>query len=184
MKLYNKIFLLRHLRTQNNDLHIISGQSDSQIICNNYLEVDFSRFDKIYCSPSPRCVRTLEILGKQPIMINSIIYDKRLLERNMGSLEGVIKKEGISKYPELFKKGTFNVFKTPPEGESYEYFKERVEDFYDENLCLNEGLNVLICSHNQTLKLLRLLILKRDITYLSWAEYSFSNGQIVEIKKN
>lgn len=93
MKSYDRNFLLRHLRTQNNDLHIISGQSDSQIISNDFSKVDFRRFDKIYCSPSPRCVRTLELLGTQPIMQSTIIYDKRLLERNMGILEGLIKRK-------------------------------------------------------------------------------------------
>lgn len=184
MKSYNKLFLLRHLKTQNNELHIISGQSDSQIISNDFSKVDFKRFDRIYCSPSPRCVRTLELLGMQSIMQSTIIYDKRLLERNMGMLEGVNKKEGISKYPELFRKDAFNVFEAPPQGEDYEYFKERVEDFYNESLYIDDDLNILICSHNQTLRLLRLLILKKDITFSSWEEYSFINGQIVEIKKN
>lgn len=184
MRLYNGVFLLRHLQTQNNNLHIISGQSDSPIINNNYLEINFSRFDKIYCSPSQRCVKTLKILGDHSIMTKKIIYDERLFERNMGSLEGMNKKECINKYPELFNKGIFNVFNTPPKGESYEYFKMRVMDFYNDNLYLNDKSNILICSHNQTLKLLRLLILKKNITYQSWAEFSFSNGQIVEIKKN
>lgn len=181
MKSYNYIFFLRHLKTLNNDLHIISGQSDSEIIKTDCLKIDFSGFNKIYCSPSQRCIRTIRLLGNQSDAISSIIYDKRLLERNMGSIEGMLKKEGKYKYPELFRGETFDVFKTPPGGESFECFKERVKAFYNEFLCAKQGDNILICSHNQTLKLLRLIILEKDITYQSWAEYSFKNGELTEI---
>lgn len=181
MRPYNCIFLLRHLKTLNNDLHIISGQSDSEIIKTEYLKIDLSVFDKIYCSPSQRCIRTIKLLGDQSDAINSIIYDKRLLERNMGSLEGMLKKEGKHKYSELFRGETFDVFKTPPGGESFECFKKRVKAFYNEFLCAKQGNNILICSHNQTLKLLRLFILEKDITYQSWVGYSFKNGELTEI---
>lgn len=167
MEIYNNIFFLRHLKTSNNDLCIISGQSDSEIIDTNRCFIDISRFDKIYCSPSLRCVKTIELLGKQSYTISRIVYDKRLLERNMGNLEGVKKEEAKKKYPELFKEGAFNVFKTPPQGESYECFNKRITDFYNEYLCENKSNNILVCSHNQTLKLLRLLILERCLTSIS-----------------
>ena len=181
MKLYSSIFFLRHLKTLNNDLCIISGQSDSEIMDTNRHLIDMNRFDKIYCSPSLRCVNTIELLGNQSDTVSNIMYDKRLLERNMGSLEGMIKEEGKKKYSELFREGMFNVFKTPPQGESYECFKERVKDFYNDYLLLQESNNILICSHNQTLKLLRLLVLEKDVTYHSWAEYSFQNGELTKI---
>lgn len=181
MKLYSNIFFLRHLKTCNNDLCIISGQSDSEIMDTNRHLIDMSRFGKIYCSPSLRCVKTIELLGNQSDTASNIIYDKRLLERNMGSLEGMTKEEGEKKYTELFREGMFNVFKTPPQGENYECFKVRVKDFYNDYLCVQESNNILICSHNQTLKLLRLLILEKDVTYQSWAEYSFQNGELTEI---
>lgn len=181
MKLYSNIFFLRHLKTLNNDLHIISGQSDSEIMDIDCTLIDMSRFDKIYCSPSLRCIRTIEQLGSRSNSTRGIIYDKRLLERNMGSLEGILKEEGKNKYPSLFKQGMFDVFKTPPYGESYECFKERVHDFYNEHLCIKKNNNILICSHNQTLKLLRLFVLEKDVTYQSWKEYSFKNGELTEI---
>ena len=49
MKLYCNIFFLRHLKTKNNILHIISGQSDSEIVSENYMKEDFNKFDRIYC---------------------------------------------------------------------------------------------------------------------------------------
>lgn len=183
MKSYSNIFFLRHLKTLNNNMHIISGQSDSEIIQVDYLKVNLSVFDKIYCSPSLRCIKTLELLGNNSFSTDNIVYDKRLLERNMGSLEGILKTEGKKKYPELFMSEAFNIFQTPPQGESYKSFKRRVNEFYNEMLNTDERLNILVCSHNQTLKLLRLLVLGEDVTYQSWSEYSFKNGELNEIKK-
>lgn len=98
----------------------------------------------------------------------------------MGKLEGMLKLEAEMVYPELFINGSFNVFRTPPQGESFGSFESRIYKFYNEILNTDEQLNVLICSHNQTLKLLRLLILKKDISYQSWSEYSFKNGKVIE----
>lgn len=181
MKSYNNIFFLRHLKTQNNDLCIISGQSDSEIIQKKDLEIDLSRFDKIYCSTSERCIKTIELLRNKLTKID-IIYDERLQERNMGLLEGMFKKNVEKKYSELFIEGSFKIFETPPQGESYKCFIERVKDFYIDFLSVNQGNKILICSHNQTLKLLRLLILEKDITYESWLEYSFENGKIINLE--
>lgn len=181
MKSYNRVFFLRHLETQNNRLHIISGQSDSPIIETRCSKVDLSKFDRIYCSSSKRCVKTLQLMGEQINLISNIVYDKRLLERDMGILESISKEEGKNKYPELFRKENFNVFETPPQGESFESFQKRIKEFYSEYLCTYERLSILICSHNQVLKLLRLLMLEKDITHQSWSEISFENGKIVEI---
>ena len=183
MKLYCNIFFLRHLKTKNNILHIISGQSDSEIVSENYMKEDFNKFDRIYCSPAIRCKRTIDLLAYGPFGTDNIIYDERLLERNMGNLEGVSKKEIRTEYLDLFENGSFNVFKTPPNGENYECFKNRVNDFYSELSSINIPLKILVCSHKQTLKLLRLLILEKEITNQTWSEYSFKNGVIDEICK-
>lgn len=181
MKPYCNIFFLRHLKTRNNDLHIISGQSDSEIVDENYAKEDFNKYDKIYCSPAVRCKKTIDLLACSAFCTDNIIYDERLLERGMGDLEGVSKKKIITDYLELFVNGSFDVFQTPPNGESFQSFKKRVNNFYLEIFNINMPLKILICSHNQTLKLLRLLILKKEITYQTWSDYSFKNGVIDEI---
>lgn len=180
MKSYNGIYFLRHLKTLNNKKGIISGQGDSEIIQKEYLKINLKQFDKIFCSPSLRCRETLKRLGNDFFSADNIVYDKYLLERDMGKLEGMLKLEAEMVYPELFINGSFNVFRTPPQGESFGSFESRIYKFYNEILNTDEQLNVLICSHNQTLKLLRLLILKKDISYQSWSEYSFKNGKVIE----
>lgn len=181
MKSYNSIVFMRHLKTLNNSLHIISGQSDSEIIRTEYDKADLSKFDRIYCSPSARCIDTINLVNNNLLHTNNVIYDERLLERDMGCLEGVSKIKCEIVYPDLFINGAFDVFKTPPQGESYRCFKARVRSFYDEYLYKKREASVLICSHNQTLKLLRLLLLDKEVTFTSWLEYSFGNGKLDEI---
>lgn len=155
MTCYN-IYFLRHLKTKNNELQIISGQTDSDIICKDYPLLVQQTFDKIYCSPSPRCVKTLDVLVKDA---KGVIYDNRLVERYMGELENLTRKEAAEKYPNLFMNEKFDLFKMPPNGENYEDFKSRIEEFYNE--CIRSDEKILVCSHNQTLKMLRLIVLKK-----------------------
>ena len=177
MNTYHKIVFLRHLRTLNNDCQIISGQSDSKVVSHNCVELDLKKFDDIYCSPSPRCRETLKIMNEHDPDLVNVIYDTRLLERDMGCLEGMTRAEAQDRYSDLFTDNRFNVFKTPPDGESFEIFENRVREFYVEKLCKTRNQYVLVCSHNQTLRLLRLMILKKSVTCQSWLEYSFDNGQ-------
>ena len=65
-------------------------------------------------------------------------------------------------------------------GGSYDCFKERIENFY--NKYISNDCKIFICSHNQTLKMLRLLILKKRATYEEWKRYSFKNGKLVKIR--
>lgn len=181
MKLYNSVYCLRHLKTYNNNLQIISGQNDSDIVDTDYPSFDLAQFDKIYCSPAQRCIKSLSMLDNRIALDRDIAYDNRLLERNMGCLQGMSRESGMLKYPDLFNGRNFNLFKTPPGGEEYIIFKKRVMSFIDECLCASNGLDILVCSHNQTLKLIRLIILERNITNQSWMEFSFANGEILRI---
>lgn len=181
MSLCSEIYFLRHLKTINNDLQIISGQSDSNIVCKDLtIPLEPCKFDKIYCSPSSRCKETLAFFKEKIASAHDIVFDKHLLERHMGDFEGMRKEKVALMYPDFFIDGMFDVFKTPPKGESYDCFKERVENFY--NKYISNDCKILICSHNQTLKMLRLLILKKRVTHEEWKRYSFKNGELVKIR--
>lgn len=179
----NNVFCLRHLKTKYNRLHVITGQSNSDIVETKTISIDLNNLKEIYCSPSLRCVKTLQILGGLSFDANRILYDERLLERNMGCLEGMRKSEAEEKYPDLFYGGRFDLFKTPPLGESFAFFSERVNYFYRECIESTMESGLLISSHNQTLKLLRLFILNKKITYQSWEEYSFDNGIVYNVRE-
>lgn len=184
MTQYNNLFLLRHMETQNNKSGIITGQGVVEIIYGNVPKVLFDEYDKIYCSTSLRCIQTVRHLANNEYITKRIIFDERLLERDMGRLTGMRREKAVEMYPDIFLNKKFNVFANPPDGESFEQFKKRISDFFIEKVKENADKKILICSHNQTLKMLRLIALDEVINNKSWSSFSFVNGQVVRcIKK-
>jgi len=182
----NNVFLLRHLETDNNVKGLISGRTESQIVSNKLVGVEkIHLLHKIYSSTSERCRETIKLFFERFGMAVETIFDKRLLERDMGEFEGQAKKELLKSYPDYFtlynSQIRFNSLMTPPRGESYDDFSERVKSFYAE-CCLKDHseTNILICSHNQTLKRLLLLINQKNSTELLKAE-DIPNGKICKV---
>lgn len=176
-----KIYVLRHCKTLFNDENIVSGQTDCSLI--DY-SVDYSILNKesylnsyiLISSPLKRCVLTGEILKAQSKLLISSFIDSRIIERNMGIMEGRKRNELIKEYPNYFFNGHFKSYMTPPMGESYDDFKFRITSFFPsvEKLLLEN--NVIICSHNQTLKMLTAII--RDKRYEDIRNYP--NGIVQE----
>ncbi len=175
----SKIFFLRHFETEYNKMGVISGRSEANIVQERSIGVSVKLFDIIYCSPAKRCRETINALDD--VESGRIIITNCLLERNMGYFEGNKKSDLTKLYPDLFYNNAFNLFKTPPGGESYQDFYDRVNTFYKEYLVHSLEERILVCSHNQTLKLLRLLFLNKVIDYDAWREYAFPNGKIITI---
>lgn len=182
LKMENKIYFLRHFKTLNNLNNVISGRSTSPTIATDLILPTNTIFHKIYCSPAERCRTTMNALPNNILENADIIFDERLLERNLGNLEGMPRNNAIKCYPVLFSKNKLDVFSTPPDGESYEVFFQRLNQFYNDTICnMPNKQNILICSHNQTLKMLYHILTKNDITSVSWRNLSFDNGVITPI---
>lgn len=174
------VFFLRHFKTQNNINNYLNG-------CSLYLPISESKFlicdnsiDTLLCSPALRCRQTINYIqfqGAKP----QIIYTEELLERNLGCMEGQLRNEMIHKYPHLFKDSKFIVFSDPPCGESYDNFRIRVMNFWEKCNQIYHG-NILICAHNQLLKMLFFTINRELITVDSWSKKTFPYGTIVKIK--
>lgn len=173
------IYLLRHLKTGNNASGRISGQSETVILKGQKI-IDENgvvpRIQLVYTSPATRCLDTLKVAGVK----GTPIQDVRLLERNMGIFEGRIRNEIKAEYPEYFTFGKFDVFQTPPKGETFEEFYHRLYAFYDEKLTDKEE-NILVCGHNQALKMLKAIIQHREITRTYWNIQNFENGKVCGI---
>lgn len=172
-------FFLRHLKTLNNTKHLINGRSLSQPIENEKSIPNSYFIDWIYCSDALRCRQTINCYLKTNQTV-PIYYSKLLYERNMGIWEGKSKSYIISSNPELFINGKFDLFSTPPLGESYVDFKNRVTEFL--NLINNKDGNILICSHNQFLKLLLLTLNNASITQELWNSINFPHGKILSLE--
>lgn len=103
----NKLYVLRHCKTLFNEENIISGQTDCPLI--DY-SVDYSVLSKesylksyiLISSPLNRCVVTGKILQSQSKLQMSTFIDFRIIERNMGILEGKKRSDLVKVYPDYF----------------------------------------------------------------------------------
>jgi broad specificity phosphatase PhoE len=107
-----------------------------------------------YTSPLKRALDTARLLFDE----DSIVVDKRLIERDLGDWAGMSKKEIKSKYPLAFNEsGVMDFYFTPQNGEHYELLIRRVSDFLLNLYELNSSFAIV--SHNGVFRVLKSLIL-------------------------
>lgn len=175
-----RVFFLRHLETANNAKQLICGRSPAQPIAKEEIVFSLHSVDLIYCSDALRCRQTIDCYLKTHPKV-PVQYTKLLYERDMGIWEGELKSSIVKSNPELFVDGRFRLFSTPPSGESYVDFKNRAYAVL--NLMLKEKGNILICSHNQFLKMLLLILSKTVITQEVWNSIDLPYGQILSLEE-
>lgn len=181
------LYFLRHCKTEANTQNKISGKTDWKLCDDPIVEGVELIKDKrlvIFSSDLNRCKETLEILGKKLDNCPEIYYTDMLRERDMGIFEGKERKILQLEYPEYFMNQRFCYYETPPEGESYKEILERTKKFIQSEvlrtLDSREKKDILICAHNQILKLLYCEIKKVPIED-NWSKLDFQNGMVTEI---
>lgn len=181
---YYGLFVLRHCKTQNNIEHKISGQMDSEIVD---FSIDVSNINQefvyqlglnIITSPAPRCLQTVELIKKQIPGRIKVETDYRLLERKMGDWEGEKKINVIANNSCKIINGHIDPNFTPPNGESILSCSQRVDDFISDLQNQKFSSPVLICSHNQTLKVLKSKLYRIQNFVDFWETETFKNGKI------
>jgi len=97
------------------------------------------KFDHVFCSPTKRAEQTMKIILKNRTV--SYVFDKRIIERSDGDLEG-------QKLNEIDQK-RWNMDETYKKewGESIEESFARVKEFFDEVLEKYPNKNILIVAH-------------------------------------
>lgn len=173
------LFFLRHLKTENNSNGIITGKTDSELIPNQHIydhPYKKTTFDIVLCSPMKRCLDTISQIHKE--QIQTIIPMAELVERDMGVLEGLTKAEAIQRFPLLFYSGKVDVKSVIPNGESIQDVLDRLEPVisYIKENC---DKNVLICSHNQTMKILYCALCGNPVSNAFWQVFNFPNGVMI-----
>ena len=74
----------------------------------------------------------------------------------------------------------YQFFSTPPNGESFSAFYNRILEI--KKICYKyESKNILVCSHNQTLKMLYFILTEKEITQNAWEALSFPYGKITQL---
>ena len=102
-----------------------------------------------------------------------------LSERNMGMLEGVNKFKARELYPSLFCGNKVDISASIPNGESICDVQQRLKKIVD-YIRANQEKNILICSHNQTLKILYFSLNGIPITNDAWQCLNFPNGVLLD----
>ena len=87
--------------------------------------------------------------------------------------------EIIELYSNMFIGGMFIPELTPPEGEDFTAFKNRVM-WLKEKLLSESSEHIIVCSHNQFLKLL-FHIMQNDNNLSRWREITFQNNILIEL---
>ena len=149
------LYIMRHGRTDWNDLHKMQGRTDIPLNdCGREMaeqareEYKDVNFDICYCSPLSRARETAEILLKGRDI--PIIYDDRLLEMSFGIYEGTANSFKIPGCPINVLFQTPEKYTAPVEGaESFNELFARTGDFLINTAkpLVNEGKDVLIIGH-------------------------------------
>ncbi len=134
----------------------------------------------MYSSPSQRCLDTLSLIPELKILP---IIDKRLMERKMGDFENCSRQDVYQKFPDFFRNINNQIYfrfeLTPPYGESFSEFKSRISSFCSEIIIPCKERDILICSHNQAIKMMYFVLKGFPLTEEEWNRITFPNGKIV-----
>ena len=182
------LFFLRHCKSEYNAAHKISGQANPSVISLSIdaaaLEVDSVQYQDltIISSPLARCLQTVLCLMEQYRKIQSHLYiDGRIMERRMGCWEGRLKADVIRQFPQHCYCGNINPLCAPPGGETIDEFAARIVDFTQSLKTVSKERPILICAHNQSLKLLKYQLIGHTDFLSFWTSCSFQNGKVERI---
>ena len=161
----SKLILIRHGQSEWNELNLFTGWKnpgltkkgeEEAIDAGKLLREKGIMFDIAFTSALKRAQDTLTIILKEIDQTSlKIIKDQSLNERDYGELSGLNKDEARKKWGEDKVhqwRRSFDI--PPPGGESLRNTADRVLPYYESNIVpkINEGLNILITAHGNSLR--------------------------------
>lgn len=184
MKSLNNLFFIRHFQTKQNLNHITTGNLDVPIL--NYpdeitgLELIKDATLQVFCSSLSRCLETLSFCEKK---VGFKFLDVKILdelqERNFGDWQGKFKEDILLNYPSYYTNGKYDYLQTPPNGESIENIKARLQKVINLINEVDSTKQILICSHNHVMKILIGHLYGKNIMN----SFNFKNGKIYQAKE-
>ena len=171
-----RLVLVRHGLSSFNEKGLIQGRTDDSYLTDKGYEQAFKsgevlsgiNFDQIYSSPLVRAAETAKTIQKNLKGENNIIYDKNLLEVDLGQWSGLTINQIKNKYPE-----NYLLWKNDPENlklenihnltyhpiqELYKQANEFIRNILNIYLEKDEA-NILVIGHNAILRCLILLLI-------------------------
>jgi 2,3-bisphosphoglycerate-dependent phosphoglycerate mutase len=158
------LVIVRHGQSQANIDGLIAGDLDTPLTEEGRMEarkiavlLQDIHFDAVHCSSLQRARQTLEeIMGILHLPIEPVFHSN-LRERSWGILEGKYSDNRNADFTSE-QRALWQTFNAPvPGGESYADVSKRAVHYFDKYVLpqLKEGQNVLLVSHNSTLKTLQ-----------------------------
>jgi len=177
------IYFVRHGQTEENVKHTYFGALECDLndagieqakSCGEILK-DI-RFSRVYISERNRTLQTAKIIAPH----GEVIKDSRINERDFGVFEGKSYEEIKVLYPEECKswQEDWKEF-SPPTGESYVKFYERVKAFIEHLKTVDEE-NILVVTHGGVIRTAYCYILDENLDFY-W-RFASKNGDISVIK--
>ena len=198
-----RLVLVRHGLSSFNEKGLIQGRTDDSYLTSKGYEQALKsgealsgiNFDKIYSSPLIRAAETAKTIQKNFNGENDIVFDKNLLEVDLGKWSGLTINEIKNKYPE-----NYLIWKNDPENLKLEgnqnlMYKPFQELYYQADEFINSILkiylekneaNILVIGHNAILRCLILSLIgrpKKGFRKIKLDNASFSILNILK-KKN
>lgn len=182
-----KILLIRHAECEGNVIHALTGRTDFNLtskgkkMSQNLLEkLKKYKIEKIYSSPSTRCIETIKPTAKY-FHINYTI-NKDLSEKYFGIYDGITWDEVNKQNPQIIRnKNKYNEICGIEGQESTEEVKSRMKKCLKKIAEENNDKTIVVCSHGCAIE-----AFLRDINHIpstvSINEYSQHNVQINYLK--
>lgn len=152
-----KITLVRHGQTEENFLRKVQGLENHLLNDSGRREcqalrkkLDKKHFDVCYMSPLVRCVETAFILVGD---VCEMIPDKRLIDRNMGEMEG----RPLAMY-NAYQFWNYSLNRSDFGIEAVQDIFKRCEDFLDYIAVKYPNQNILVVTHSAVYRALRYLL--------------------------
>ncbi len=175
--IFYMIYFVRHGQTDWNIIKKLQGRIDIPLNETGKAQTKYAceklngvKFDKVFSSPLTRAVETCKILTNDEITV-----DNRLIERDFGRFEGIIKT--TFNYDELW---DVNPLYTYEGTETATQVQKRVFEFLDEVIAVYPTQDVLIVGHFGIGMIISSYFKgKPEKNYLS---YNTTNGEVVKFE--
>lgn len=171
---------MRHGQSQANADGVLAGQSDSPLTEygvqqaiqeGGQLHKTGQVFDIIYASPLVRAYDTATAVAQAiGYDLNDIVVDERIVERDVGDLEG----QSTDLLSRAIHEGGMNV-------ESNEAFSARCREFLEEVMVADKGKRVLVVAHAGVGEMIQLVLHNKDIESFVTDGLAIPNAQVFKL---
>lgn len=181
-----KVYILRHGETDYNARHLFQGQTYTHLNEQGFEQARAAKktikemglsFDRVYSSPIPRALETVETVTGLPE--GEILLDDRLREMDFGPLDGTPFVKDAPLAGCLFTRPDLYV---PPEGaESFDQLLQRLRSFF-EDLAKTGDHSVLVGCHGCAMRCMLVLFGYLELPEI-WHQ-GIGNCTIIEAEEN